>query len=726
MNRSSVDPDTKDPSSSNDQGEGKDPSEQGLHEEAEDAPVDDEAAPTDDPAANSSPSNKNASPPIEANESSENNAAIQLEEKTSYSTRGTRAQEELAAVGDLLALASPDPRPTRESFLSDSLTEEERRTRTRFLPDVDGMQSLSRSEAKSDLTMARASAEQQRNKRNRSRPQSRENSNDSDEELLDAALEDDAALHVTHVHRHSLALPAVHAFVPPATSDDDVHPSPRRVEAIVAFNPPRPTESVGAVRAHRLARWERRPDDIDTDLNKCRKTVQKTREELANVELELQTVTAVDNCLRRHFLHQVTCLNEEMAHVGDALSAAQAECLQVCQLPQLQRARTRGAFKAGSILKDVLQALRAKGPPPAPVDSRMDVDGESSSKTLPGDGGMRAASLSDWDRSIVDEQEPTTEPASTWVSGKTADGGTVVALEPGIPVGDASLPPRAKVSYPYGEGYFAMDGLKVQTMDPAYMTDEQLVQRWEGLLSRGVALGGTVDISSAAREAKQPSPENNTENAANDNEAMETDENEKGESAATKAEPLVPFGSGLIPTAAGRGDLLYKMPHAELNKQIRDLLSKGKGVIGTNDNMGVPSTIRSLEEKRRQQLTLRAKTLHLRNQLVRQKRTRINNEKTFTAMQERAGRVESLVAEMRTDLKSLKRRLDKEMRKLGISEEHAESILTSFYMSLDSQHQGEASPPKKARRASRMVGDDELEDAIPPPEGETMAADAQQ
>ena len=84
------------------------------------------------------------------------------------------------------------------------------------------------------------------------------------------------------------------------------------------------------------------------------------------------------------------------------------------------------------------------------------------------------------------------------------------------------------------------------------------------------------------------------------------------------------------------------------------------------------------------------------------------------------------VAEMRTDLKSLKRRLDKEMRKLGISEEHAESILTSFYMSLDSQHQGEASPPKKARRASRMVGDDELEDAIPPPEGETMAADAQQ
>ena len=37
---------------------------------------------------------------------------------------------------------------------------------------------------------------------------------------------------------------------------------------------------------------------------------------------------------------------------------------------------------------------------------------------------------------------------------------------------------------------------------------------------------------------------------------------------------------------------------------------------------------------------------------------------------------------------------------MGIGEEQAEHILTSFYMSLDSQHQGESSPPKRARRLS--------------------------
>ena len=45
--------------------------------------------------------------------------------------------------------------------------------------------------------------------------------------------------------------------------------------------------------------WERRPVDIESDLLKYRKTVQKTRDELRNAEQELEAVTAVDNFLRR-------------------------------------------------------------------------------------------------------------------------------------------------------------------------------------------------------------------------------------------------------------------------------------------------------------------------------------------------------------------------------------------------------------------------------------------
>ena len=111
----------------------------------------------------------------------------------------------------------------------------------------------------------------------------------------------------------------------------------------------------------------------------------------------------------------------------------------------------------------------------------------------------------------------------------------------------------------------------------------------------------------------------------------------------------------------------------------------------------------------------RQEVLQLRNQLYRQRRIRLLNEKTYAATQEKASRVESLVAEMRTDLKSLKGRLDVEIRELGISEEQAENILTSFYQSLDSQHLGDASPPKRQRRLSRMdepESDEDMDDPL--------------
>jgi signal-transduction protein with cAMP-binding, CBS, and nucleotidyltransferase domain len=91
------------------------------------------------------------------------------------------------------------------------------------------------------------------------------------------------------------------------------------------------------------------------------------------------------------------------------------------------------------------------------------------------------------------------------------------------------------------------------------------------------------------------------------------------------------------------------------------------------------------------------------------------NERTFAATQERSARVEALVSEMRSDLKSLKSRLDDEIRELGISERQAENLLTSFYLSLDSRLSGQASPPKRPRKHHSDVDvndDDDMEEEV--------------
>ena len=57
--------------------------------------------------------------------------------------------------------------------------------------------------------------------------------------------------------------------------------------------------------------------------------------------------------------------------------------------------------------------------------------------------------------------------------------------------------------------------------------------------------------------------------------------------------------------------------------------------------------------------------LQLRNELYRQRRIRLLNERTFASTRDRSHKVEALVAEMRMDLKSLKLRLEEELHELG-------------------------------------------------------------
>ena len=81
--------------------------------------------------------------------------------------------------------------------------------------------------------------------------------------------------------------------------------SPQVVESITAFNPPRPPESVGPKKMHRLNRWERNPQDVEVDLSNYRKTVDRTRQELHKAEDERERIEVVGQHLRAHFFTQL-------------------------------------------------------------------------------------------------------------------------------------------------------------------------------------------------------------------------------------------------------------------------------------------------------------------------------------------------------------------------------------------------------------------------------------
>ena len=744
-------------------------------EEDENEEMDEKLEAPDESKDDSAPASKNQKP-----------------EATSYSTRG-RAQEEnhldrLAAVGDLLALGgnrdaataallqSPETK-IRESFLSDSLTEEERRTRTRYIPAVDGMHALRKQEIKSDLALARAmqlvngaSEKVARSKRkltedDASGLETMDSAALSGEDAIMSNEEDKSAGGATtktvEIGTMALNVPSS-AFVAPTLEGSVKRSTPREVDVVVAFNPPRPPESVGAKKKHRMLRWERRPSDIEVDLSNYRKTVQKTREELKSAEGELERIRVVDNQLRRHFLQHIHCMNLELQRIGEEIATVQQECVDMADLPS-SRTRTRGAFKGANAMKDVLHALRAKG---KEIEAKGIVLRECSPETskVYGAGGVSASSFVDWDRStsiesgklaeawivpgdtvntpygvgtvravygpsVVNVSEvPNTDLfPKTSLSSKVGDSNDAMELdetENPIPsvddttskkktpkiskVSDASeailslknlLAPRVAVQLPFGVAFFNLNSVRSDE-DVSRYTDDQLAKRWFGIAETAAQFGACINVSAMA----------NVFSKYNKGEAgnfMDTNESENEPSVVeTSKERLVPFGAGMLPTAVGRGNLLHKAIASELDEAVDKAFFKGYGVLGMKDNTGVPNKVRELEDQRQEHLNLKAKVLQLRNQLYRQRRIRLLNEKTYASSQERSSRVESLVAEMRLDLKNLKGRLDLEIRDFGISEEQAEGILKAFYTSQDSQHAGDPSSPSRPRRFSSMKEED--------------------
>ena len=140
----------------------------------------------------------------------------------------------------------------------------------------------------------------------------------------------------------------------------------------------------------------------------------------------------------------------------------------------------------------------------------------------------------------------------------------------------------------------------------------------------------------------------------------------------------------------------------DIEKGLQEALYDGFGVLGDKKNPGVTEEIRQWEDDEQEYLTLRASVLQLRNTLYRQRRIRMLNERTSASMNDRYQRAEELVSEMRSDLKSLKHRLGEELTELGISDETAAQIFSRYYKDADEDDHGDASTPKRLRRASSV------------------------
>lgn len=626
---------------------------------------------------------------------------------TAYSTRGRTGDHTSTDLLDTLARESElslvrereqqTPAAIGASFLSESLTEEERRTRTRYLPDVEGFHALRKNEVKSDLSLARSAISANGstavlNKKKRSRDDGMEVDGEEPAASEDEPSSDTlrANAKVIEMGRNEYVLPAT-AFVAPSASSSSSNGEnssrggkglPTEVETVTAFNPPRPPESVGPKKKHRMLRWEQNPSSIEIDLANYRKTVQKTRQELKNAQNERDRIIAVDNHLRRNFFAHLQGLNDELVKLSKELSTVQQECVSSADL-LTSRTRSRGAGKGSYVMRDVLTVLRTRGVEMEEKDLNFDKVEIPEPETNVGVGGVGALSFDDWDNTTKIDGKP---PASGWIVAddavKTPVGvGKVKKVlspdsdEDGALKKDKSMAvaPRIAVELPFGVGYFPLSEVESQEK-PCTYSDARLAQRWKGIIESAPAFGSYLDLE--AMQDFLPWDESGT-----DTDAMDVEDDTKSESTdeRKKRPRLVPFGSDLIPTNVGRGGLLHQTDLITLDKKLHPGLYDGVGFLGDRSNKGVPQPVRDLEDRKERYIRAKARTLQLTNALLRQRRITKMNEKTLEASQERSTRVEALVTEMRSDLGSLKARLDEEVRALGISGEEASKILAEHF-----------------------------------------------
>jgi len=672
---------------------------------------------------------------------------------------------------DILGFREPTTASTTNttSFL-DSLSEEQRRVRTRHLPDVSGFRRLHKNQIKRDLAYVRkvlkCGTTKEKNGSNVDEGTIKDDSTETESMDVDKSSiagtvgtgtstaqvsgddsqsDDDFAStsKATRLKTNTnepnpdlyniFSLPFIQspyictdvAFKSSNMQNAEGHPplfsSPQVVESINAFNPPRPPESVGPKKMHRLHRWESKPEDVEVDLNCYRKTVNRTRQELHKAEIERERIEVVGAHLRSHLLTQLKCMRYEMDLLNQQYDSTQIKCVKAAEL-LTSKTRSRGVARGSSVMKDVISVLKSRG-------EKIDIDANETKFEPWCTSGIGGISF---------KNETSTTVGSGWIlpgdkvsspygigtvkhvcgpsefnskdakSASSKNNPPQSQLSPTEALKEVDLKstnvlPRVCVDLPFGMGYFSPEYVSL-VEGSASLKDDKLCARWMAMLESAQMMSSTVDsigvencavfqrlISQESEEKVDGADVDDlTETSAvpdTGNNDMEIDNFvEPSSNSDVENNRLASFGVGLLPSSKA---LASDVSLEKLENDIEMMLSKSTGVTGARNNPRVPPVYRKWENTREELRILEGEAMQLSNKVYRQKRIRYLNEKSCSSNQDKSDRFEVLLNEMKADLDILKKRLNDELFELGIDQAHAEALLAEYNDMKDEENDDE-------------------------------------
>ena len=526
----------------------------------------------------------------------------------------------------------PSSTTTITSSFLDSLSEEQRRVRTRHLPNISGFRRLHKSEIKRDVASIKKmlkvaiakgglrnestddepsnDAESMDVDGNVAQVSGEETPSDEDENAANKEGKDEDIYNVFSLPFIQSPYICTDIDGQYSNKNSDQEPalfsSPQVVESISAFNPPRPPESVGPKKMHRLHRWERTPQDVEIDLTNYRKTVNRTRQELHKAEIERERVEVVGSHLRSHFLTLLKCMRLEMNLLNQQYDATQIKCVRAAEL-LTSKTRSRGVGRGSYVMKDVISVLKSRGEK-LNFDTENGLRGEDSAWCVSGVGG-------------VCSDEDTTEIGCGWllpgdkVSTPCGVGFVQQIYEPTTldknTGRDSKKPPqsqspqsliltdagtvssRAQVKLPFGVGYFDPSVLTL-LQSSSVLNDDKLCARWMAMLDIAKKMGTIPDsksvdnytsiqrITSLHKEEKSNDGEDDlTESSTlpditNPDDSVDDSRGLPPVSGDVKNKMMVSFGGGLLPLSNTAENVNLE----QMENNIKMLVKGSSGVVG--------------------------------------------------------------------------------------------------------------------------------------------------
>ncbi|GMH81983.1 hypothetical protein TL16_g09107 [Triparma laevis f. inornata] len=557
------------------------------------------------------------------------------------------------------------------SFLEGVMTEEERRTRTRQLPDVEGFASLSKSESKSDIAIAR----------------SFDHTITTHAQLQTPSYEDmehklNNHLNVSHI-----------------------------VESVSSFNPPRPPESSGANKKRRMTRWEKNPSEIDQDLANYRRTVQKTREELTLANTERSKVEHIASTIRTHFLHHLRASQMESTAVTNETEKILTNLTDTND-------RLNKKKKLGSSMPSTLALLTSLAKLPRKKTSKK----SANNPPTPSPGGIGGISLKaeEESTSIFGTKEIPSTLSAAWIVpgdsvstpfgvgfcikillGESIKSKSLSTTKEDVKTTLSLLPPRLAIELPYGIAYM-LPGECSSLVNLVELSDEELVTRWMGMLKSAEASGSYVDTEAmsgwtSAQGYNVPSGDAALYNPTPTQPKIDVD----GDTAGTTR--FVRFGDAMIPTPGGRGGSLSNVRLQQLRSAIGSAVTSRQtadsGFAASDPALVLPDGFREWEEERLDVYKLRGHLMQLKKIVRRQEIAKNLTEKAYTATVVHKQKQAETCKEAIDELDELKTKCSAELKELGISEEKAKAVLAKKL----ENNAPSRDPPKKPKKKAKAT-----------------------